>query len=274
MSSVAVIMPTYNHGPYIAVAIESFLAQKTSFPCRLYISDDCSTDNTADVAERYALDNPDKVTLIRKTKNEGLLRNYKTLLDTLQEDYVAVLESDDYWTDELKLQKQFDYMQLSADCGLCFTGCNLLINGELQRAKDVSDIVNERGGHLYSYLLLRALVWSPTIFFRRSSYLKYCNIDDYIERGFRTFDAPLILSIAANCSLGYISDVTAVYRISSSSISNNASLKKRISFERGSDMVRSYVISLYGRGGLSRCRIFLRRAVIYLRIVLRYLQKK
>ena len=47
---VSVLMPTYNHEAYIAQAIESFLAQKTSFEIELLINDDCSTDNTYQIA--------------------------------------------------------------------------------------------------------------------------------------------------------------------------------------------------------------------------------
>jgi len=274
MNSVAVIMPAYNHSKYIAEAIESFLLQQTSFPCKLYISDDCSTDGTAEIADRYAAAHPDSLKLLRKKSNEGLMRNYKTLLDAVTEDYVAILESDDRWSDPLKLQKQFDLMESRPECGLCFTGCNLLTDGLLQTARDVSAIVDSYNGNLYPYLLLRALVWSPTILFRRSAFLKYCSVDEYIKRGFRTFDAPMILSIAANTKLCYIKDVTAVYRISSDSISNNRSLRRRLAFEKSNDEIRSYVISLYGRGGLSPLTISLRKAVIHSRIILRYLKKK
>ncbi|MCQ2335673.1 MAG: glycosyltransferase [Paludibacteraceae bacterium] len=271
MSSVAVIMPTYNHSLYIAEAIDSFLRQQTSFPCKLYISDDCSTDTTAEIAKRYANENPDRITVICKSKNEGLMRNYKTLLDSVKEDYIVVLESDDYWTDSFKLQKQYDLMESCKECGLCFSRCDLLINGKIRHSDDVSHIVESNNGSLYSYLLLRALVWSPTIFFRRASYLDFCSIDDYIRLGFKTFDAPLILSIAANEKLCYIGDITAVYRISSTSISNNKSLKSRLAFECSANKIRRYVISHYGYGNLSWFKIRCREIELQLRIIWRHL---
>ena len=44
---VSVCMTTYNHEPYIAEAIESVLAQQTSFGVELVVGEDCSTDRTA-----------------------------------------------------------------------------------------------------------------------------------------------------------------------------------------------------------------------------------
>ena len=41
---VSVLMPTYNHESTIAQAIESFLAQKTTFDVELLVNDDCSTN--------------------------------------------------------------------------------------------------------------------------------------------------------------------------------------------------------------------------------------
>ena len=41
-----IAMVTYNQDKYIALSIESVLMQKTNFPFRLVIGEDCSTDNT------------------------------------------------------------------------------------------------------------------------------------------------------------------------------------------------------------------------------------
>lgn len=262
-------MPTYNHSRYIAEAIESFLMQETHFRSHLYISDDASTDATTSIAEEYATLHPDAITLIKKERNDGLMENYRTLLNAVQEDYIAILESDDYWTNPLKLQMQYNLMEQNQDYGLTFTRCRLLIDGVLQDAENVADIVKKHNGELYSYLLLRALIWSPTIMFRRSSYQSYCSIAEYIELGFKTFDAPLILSIAANKKIGYIEDFTAVYRIQPTSISNTNSLQKRLAFEHSSSRIKSYVISKYGTGTLSMAKIRLRELIIYLRIIWR-----
>lgn len=50
---VSVCMTTYNHEAYLAQAIESVLAQQTSFGVELVLGDDCSTDSTAAICREY-----------------------------------------------------------------------------------------------------------------------------------------------------------------------------------------------------------------------------
>ena len=51
---VTVLIVTYNHRDYIEAAVESALAQQTSFPVEVLISEDASTDGTRDIVARYA----------------------------------------------------------------------------------------------------------------------------------------------------------------------------------------------------------------------------
>ena len=50
--AVSIICNAYNHGKYIRDALEGFVMQKTNFPFEVLVNDDCSTDDTAAVAER------------------------------------------------------------------------------------------------------------------------------------------------------------------------------------------------------------------------------
>jgi len=51
---ISVVMPVYNSAPYLAEAIESILAQSYSH-FEFIISDDCSTDSSAEIIRKYAL---------------------------------------------------------------------------------------------------------------------------------------------------------------------------------------------------------------------------
>ncbi len=113
---VSVLMPSYNHELYIAQAIDSFLAQECNFNIELLIGDDRSTDNTLSVAKEYSLKYPHKIKLIAHSENQGLLKNYQSLINIAQGEYFAVLESDDYWTDPKKLQKQVDSLDVNPSC--------------------------------------------------------------------------------------------------------------------------------------------------------------
>jgi glycosyltransferase involved in cell wall biosynthesis len=124
---VTVILPTHNHAPFVARAVESILAQRTTFPFDILIHDDASTDGTADIVKRYAARYPEKVTLIAQTVNQ-----YQTdkkiqthiLYPRITAKYTAICDGDDLWTDENKLQLQVDYLESHPDCTLCISGAD------------------------------------------------------------------------------------------------------------------------------------------------------
>ena len=114
-------MPTYNHEKYISQAIESALMQKTNFAWELLIHDDCSTDGTLRIVQRYAELHPQQIKLISETKNLGLMRSYKKLIDISSGTYLAILENDDVWLDENKLQIQADFLYAHDDYAIVAT---------------------------------------------------------------------------------------------------------------------------------------------------------
>lgn len=69
---VSVCMTTYNHEAYLAQAIESVLAQQTSFGVELVLGDDCSTDSTAAICREYAEKYPGRVRFVTGQRNVGL----------------------------------------------------------------------------------------------------------------------------------------------------------------------------------------------------------
>ena len=60
---------TYNHGPFIEKALDSFLMQKTNFDIEILIHDDASTDNTQEIIKRYEEKYPTIIKPIYQTEN-------------------------------------------------------------------------------------------------------------------------------------------------------------------------------------------------------------
>ncbi len=107
---VSVMMVTYNHGKYIEQAIQSVLNQNTNFKYELLIGEDCSTDCTRKVVERYQMDYPQIIRVVRHNKNVGALKNEAELRQRCRGQYIAVLEGDDYWIYPDKLKQQVDFL--------------------------------------------------------------------------------------------------------------------------------------------------------------------
>lgn len=120
-----VILLTYNHEPYIAKALDSILAQKTTFDFCIHILDDCSTDETSYICSQYQQAWPEKIIHCRNEENLGVERNLKQGFLQIKSRYIAFLEGDDYWTDPGKLQMQVEMLEKNPECTLC--GHNVLM---------------------------------------------------------------------------------------------------------------------------------------------------
>lgn len=107
---VSVCTITYNHAHYLEQAIDSVLMQQTTFQVEMVIGEDCSKDQTRQIAQRYASRYPDRIRLITRDKNVGAQANFIETVRACTGAYVALLEGDDYWTDPHKLQRQADFL--------------------------------------------------------------------------------------------------------------------------------------------------------------------
>ena len=110
----------YNHEKYIAQAIESVLMQRTNFPFRLLIGEDCSTDKTGEIVQEFAKKYPTIIYPIFHEKNVGASQNTIILFEHCIAKYIALLDGDDYWTDPYKLQKQVEFLDSHAEYVTCF----------------------------------------------------------------------------------------------------------------------------------------------------------
>jgi glycosyltransferase involved in cell wall biosynthesis len=118
---VSVLSITYNHGPYVAEAIESFLGQKTNFPFEIVIGEDCSTDGTREIVFDYARRYPDLIRVITSDCNVGASGNFLRTFEACRGKYIAICEGDDFWQHPGKLQMQTDFLEKNPEYGLVQT---------------------------------------------------------------------------------------------------------------------------------------------------------
>lgn len=119
----SVVTITYNHEPYIAKCIEGVLMQKVNFPIEFIIAEDCSTDGTRAICEKYATKHPKLIRLITSETNIGYNPNELRAMKAAKGKYIAYCEGDDYWTDPMKLQKQVDFLETNPNYSICFHRC-------------------------------------------------------------------------------------------------------------------------------------------------------
>ena len=134
----SVAVPVYNHIQFIAKALDSILLQKTNFDFEIVIGDDFSTDNTSDILKTYKSKFPDKINLLLAVKNQGVCNNAAGIYKNCRGKYIAILEGDDFWTDENKLQKQIDFLENNPDYAGCFHDAMVAGNFDPQKTYSFS----------------------------------------------------------------------------------------------------------------------------------------
>lgn len=228
---VTVLTASYNHKDYIGACIESVLSQDTNFPVEHIIADDGSTDGTQDVIMEYAHKHS-TIKPILQQKNTGPSLNYALLFDSIRSPYVSLCDGDDYFTDNLKLQKQSNFLDDYKSCALCFHVVNILDDdsGEIQSQYPP---VNELPRGIHNFYYLSDLI--KFNFIQTNSVLYRWRFNNGIPDWFRTDLCPgdwyWHLLHAETGKIGFINDIMSVYRIHKNGVyylSNKDRLKHRI----------------------------------------------
>ena len=115
MIDVSIVVAVYNHENYIKQALDGILMQKVNFEYEVLIGEDCSTDNSRNILKELESELPANFHIFFREKNYGALGNFLDLYHKTNGRYFIALEADDYWTYNLKLQKQFDFLENNTD---------------------------------------------------------------------------------------------------------------------------------------------------------------
>lgn len=217
---------TYNHAPYVRQCIEGFLMQETSFPFEILIHDDASTDGTQDIIREYQQKYPEIVKPCLQTENQyskgkgfiGLEINF----DRAKGKYVAICEGDDYWIDKHKLQRQFDALESSPDCSICYSAFETVDEaGERVRIPYYEQLIQDsRSGDILSLLFYHNFILTPSVCVRREVFQGCKESGSFI-------DYSIFLSAAIIGKAIFMKDALVAYRKHSSgmSTSNLSSVK-------------------------------------------------
>lgn len=118
MPTVSVIVPNYNHAPYLRQRIDSILNQ-TYQDFELILLDDCSTDNSREVLESYRDDRHVSQILYNETNGGSPFSQWNKGITLASGEWVWVAESDDYAEPHF-LERLIDETSHVPDCVLAF----------------------------------------------------------------------------------------------------------------------------------------------------------
>ncbi len=209
---VSIVCTSYNHGDYLAEAIESFLMQKTDFGVEILLYDDASTDHSPAVIKRYETNYPSLINAIYETENQYSqgVRVEKFNHDRAKGKYIAVCEGDDYWTDPYKLQKQVDYMEAHPMCSMTVHAADRVSSDKKKVLSTVRpekkntilsiERVIEGGGDL---IATNSMVYSKEKVPELASFYLNAVVGDY----------PLVILAALHGTIDYLDDNMSAYRV-------------------------------------------------------------
>jgi glycosyltransferase involved in cell wall biosynthesis len=240
-----IVMVTYNQAEYVEDAIQSVLHQQCSFPFRILISDDCSTDATYQVCQKFLLLYPDKITLSRNSANLGVGRNYVQALMQSSAKYIAILEGDDFFLDPLKLQKQVDLLESQAEIGLVHANYQVLFSDGSKKLGHSFSKPNQLSGKLFDSVLSENTICPATVCLRSGLLKEFVDLKFVADNDLKTVDLFLWLEFSYRSEIAYLKDVMSVYRLSPGSVSNNNSSEKVLSFFHTVNKILTYYESKF-----------------------------
>lgn len=107
MKLVSIITPLYNCSDYLEQTIQSVISQ-TYGNWEMIMVDDCSTDNSLEIAQKYAAEDS-RINVLQLEKNSGAAVARNKAIEAATGRFIAFLDSDDLWMPN-KLEKQVQFM--------------------------------------------------------------------------------------------------------------------------------------------------------------------
>lgn len=112
---ISIAMATYNGHKFIEKQLQSILSQSfTNF--ELIICDDCSTDNTVEIINKY-LHNDSRIKLFINDNNIGFKKNFEKIISKCTGEYVAFADQDDIWCENHLLDLYENINNYNVICG-------------------------------------------------------------------------------------------------------------------------------------------------------------
>jgi hypothetical protein len=210
MSSVSVFIPCYKYAHFLRDCVQSVLRQD-GVDVRVLILDDCSPDDTPEVARRLMAEDR-RVEYHRNRTNRGHIATYNIGIEWAAGDYCLLLSADDMLTPHA-LARAARVMDGHPDVSLTY-------GGEIRTAEPRFDAVSARA-HADSRVIAGREFWelscreaknlvpTPTAVVRTSVQKR---VGGYRHDLPHSGDLEMWLRLAANGSVGIVDAVQGLYR--------------------------------------------------------------
>lgn len=175
-----IFVSVFNHEHTIQKCLESILNQKTKYSYKIICIDDCSSDKSYLILQKFQNLYPNKIELFRNKYNSGRFRrSLIKLKDKINFDtkYWSIIDGDDWLLDMNKLEDQINFLEINSK----FIGCggktnivneeNKLI-GTIDQSKDsfnLKDLIMLEGKENL-YMHISSIIYR-NVYFQKEKFL-------------------------------------------------------------------------------------------------------
>jgi len=165
MPLVSVLILTRNRAQLLEAALRS-ISRQTLRDFEIVLVNDGSTDETASVIDAFGHLN---LHVIHHAASAGITKSRQEALEASRGEFIAVLDDDDEWADEKKLEKQVGYLRSHPNAVLVGGGRLLQKPGHTSEDNLNAIFRPERDASIRKTMLLRNNFFTSTVLFRRSA---------------------------------------------------------------------------------------------------------
>lgn len=206
---VTILVACYQQAHLISATLDSILAQ-TYENLEIVVSDDASTDGTAEIVQAYVDRFPGKLKLLRSECNLGITGNCRRLAEHIGGHYVCWFSGDDLMHPE-KITRQVAALEALPTAVFCYHDCDVFNGGS---GETIYRYNGPGGHHPYSgdvtrqLLIHRCFICAISVLHRTSGISKQ-GYDVRIPNG---SDWLFFIETSMNGHVVYLPDVLARYR--------------------------------------------------------------
>jgi len=120
LPTVSIIVPNYNHAPFLAQRLDSIFNQ-TYQDFEVVLLDDASSDNSVEILNLYAEKYKEKIShfIVNQNNSGSPFKQWKKGIELAKGEYIWIAESDD-WAEPELLQTLLNYLTKHKNVGLAY----------------------------------------------------------------------------------------------------------------------------------------------------------
>ena len=207
---ISVLLITYNHAPFIAKAVESVLSQVTSRSFELIVSEDASTDRTLEIVKDLT-GGDERVRLMVSPTNLHTNETVARAIRAARGRYICMLDGDDHWIVDDKLERQADVLDADSSLSACFHNARI-VRGEAVEPGEERWTPAEQATRIG----MRE-IWEGNPFATCAGMLRRGALDGpcpwYVDLDPMITDWPLYIMCAEKGDLQFVDEAVGAYRL-------------------------------------------------------------